>query len=387
MEGVIYGGGFLLFIILVLFFPIVAVVAESVFLIFAVIASEERVRKMKELFLAVDLVIIMAAVGLECLYLSISDVEFTADWQTQLYNGQRHAPICPYSLPTVISIVVLAFIGFTILGSVNVNKIPPLIPVLSMSAVYAGLIFSCVFTYQIIDTSNLLDYYFLLPPLVFLLMSVRVIYCVIREYKIPEEIPEGKKSHITGFSRSLLSDAWKWPLFAVIFMLPMLGLLFCILMLFGQAPDEAVRAFTETADFRLSKMTPPQNLYYDEHYLCTVAAGGDPCIVKPLRMGIRHGHKVIVNRQLCIANAFEQVLEERAPSFHRAVRGFYDTYGFPIAKHIRRKSTADLVYILMKPLEWIFLTVLYLTDVHPENRIAMQYTGADIKETGTDHGC
>ena len=28
-------------------------------------------------------------------------------------------------------------------------------------------------------------------------------------------------------------------------------------------------------------------------------------------MGVRHGHPVVVNRQLCIANAFEQVLEEK----------------------------------------------------------------------------
>ena len=27
----------------------------------------------------------------------------------------------------------------------------------------------------------------------------------------------------------------------------------------------------------------------------------------------------------------------------------------------------------MKPLEWIFLIVLYMTDPHPENRIATQY--------------
>ncbi len=27
----------------------------------------------------------------------------------------------------------------------------------------------------------------------------------------------------------------------------------------------------------------------------------------------------------------------------------------------------------MKPLEWLFLAVLYLTEVHPEDRIAVQY--------------
>ena len=148
-----------------------------------------------------------------------------------------------------------------------------------------------------------------------------------------------------------------------------------ILVLFGQAPDAVIKAWTETSDWNLSLKEAPQNIYYDEHYLCTVAAGGHKKVVKPIRTGVRHGHRVIVNRQLCIANAFEQVLEERTPHFHRIVRNFYDTYGFPVAKLIHSKYTADLVYFLMKPLEWIFLIVLYLVDVKPENRIAVQYMG------------
>ena len=72
-----------------------------------------------------------------------------------------------------------------------------------------------------------------------------------------------------------------------------------------------------------------------------------------------HGHEVVVNRQLCIANAFEEVIQEKTPRFHRAIRSFYDKYGFPVAKLIKHKWSADIVYILMKPLEWIFLIVLY----------------------------
>ncbi|MEE3497253.1 MAG: DUF6688 family protein, partial [Butyrivibrio sp.] len=123
-----------------------------------------------------------------------------------------------------------------------------------------------------------------------------------------------------------------------------------------------------------SQRVAPQNLYYDEHYLCTVAAGGHRKIVKPLRMGERHGHKVIVNRQLMIANAFENVLEEKTPKMHRLIRNFYDKYGFPIADYIRMNKVAcDITYIVMKPLEWLFLIVLYLVDVNPENRIVVQY--------------
>lgn len=90
-------------------------------------------------------------------------------------------------------------------------------------------------------------------------------------------------------------------------------------------------------------------------------------------MGERHGHQVVVNRQLQIANAFEQILEERFPRFHRTIRYLYDRYGYPISRHIHQPWQADLIYLLMKPAEWLFLVIIYLHDQQPENRIALQY--------------
>lgn len=164
--------------------------------------------------------------------------------------------------------------------------------------------------------------------------------------------------------------------------MPLLGILIAVLTLFGQAPDSIIQAWTETSDWTLSQQVAPQNIHMDMHYLCTVAAGGHKKVVKPLRVGKRHGHRVLVNRQLCIANAFEQLLEERIPRIHRVIRNSYDKYGYPIAKHIRSPYAADLVWFLMKPLEWFFLIVLYLFDRKPENRIAVQYPHAPLpKET------
>ena len=93
----------------------------------------------------------------------------------------------------------------------------------------------------------------------------------------------------------------------------------------------------------------------DAHYLCTVVLRGHEKLVRPTRMGLRREEKIVVNRQLCVANAFEQLLEERMPRFHRAVRKFYDTYGYPISRHIRTPLAADAVYLMMKPLEWLVI--------------------------------
>lgn len=112
---------------------------------------------------------------------------------------------------------------------------------------------------------------------------------------------------------------------------------------------------------------------YVGHYLCTVAAGGHRKLVRPERMGMRNGTAIVVNRQLAIANAFEELLQQKLPRFHRCVRRFYDYHGYPISKHITTPLWADVVYVLMKPLEWLFLAVLYTFDAHPEQRVAMQY--------------
>ncbi|MGL5592583.1 MAG: DUF6688 family protein, partial [Cetobacterium sp.] len=84
------------------------------------------------------------------------------------------------------------------------------------------------------------------------------------------------------------------------------------------------------------------------------------------------------NRFLCIANAFEQLIQERFPAFHKIIRGSCDKIGYPISRHINSKYSADLIYFLMKPLEWFFLVVLYTFDIKPENRIAVQYPHAEI---------
>ncbi len=364
-----------LIVFIILGTPVFLTMAEVVFLFRTMKKPETITGKKRTFWFIVDLAGIVLANIYIPIYLSLCDVVIEAGWDQQLHNSERHQPIFTGSLPTIITLCVLAVIGYCVLNLINVNKLPPLVPVLSMSALYLGVLVSIVFTFHVTNHSYV-DVFLLLPPVNYILMGIRSIYRIIRDYEPSPELMEKEEvSNVPAKIAALLSDAKKWPIIALVLMLPLLGILICILILFGQAPDAAIKAFTETADFRLSQKIPPQNLYVDEHYLCTVAAGGDKKVVKPLRMGIRHGHPVVVNRQLCIANAFEQILEERTPRFHRIVRSFYDKYGFPVAKLIKTKLMADIVYFIMKPLEWIFLAVLYLTDVNPENRIAMQYTG------------
>ena len=353
--------------------PVILTIQEA-----ALLWLVKKGKKVSKIMMAeLDLLVLILGIFYEgCYVLVAKQMELFADWDVQLANSAMHAAIYTKSLPTLIVVGILALAGYIFLMCASLENTPPLVAVLSISAMYLGTLEPILFAVQIFDGREPMDFYLWLLPVNCILVVARIVIQKVREWgEISMEKYKIEEEPFLSACDKLLNRAALWPVLALLLMFPLLGILIMILLLFGQAPDAVIRAWTETSDWRLSLKEAPQNIYYDEHYLCTVAAGGHRKIVRPIRRGIRHGHEVIVNRQLCIANAFEQVLEERTPRFHRMVRHFYDTYGFPVAKLIRSKYIADVIYFLMKPLEWLFLIVLYLVDVHPENRIAVQYMG------------
>ncbi|MDI1443838.1 DUF6688 family protein [Polyangium sp. 6x1] len=135
----------------------------------------------------------------------------------------------------------------------------------------------------------------------------------------------------------------------------------------------ALQVFTRTCDYTLSRL-PIEIIPGDCHYLCTVAARGHAWLVRPLRMGKRGGVPIVVNRQLAVANAFEDLLHERWPRFGRLARRTYDRLARPVCNHLRPAWVSDVVYLLMKPAEWVFYLVLVLLDPRsPETRIDRMY--------------
>ncbi|HCT7955177.1 TPA: hypothetical protein OT862_000083 [Enterococcus faecalis] len=292
---------------------------------------------------------------------------FKGDWQEVLINGATHNPIASEEQPVILWLIVIGLTGYFLLKFSKEKRLPPLVMVFAIAGTYIGIFVAAIWIVQL--SNHILVVIFLgLPAFNFILLALRT---------IKEQIVAWQGDHTrvekTGILAKVLMNSLNWWWLAFIFMLPILGIFLAVLILFGQRPDAMVRAWTETSDWALSQKISPPNVQVDEHYLCTVAACGHRNFVKPQRMGIHHNHQVVVNRQLCVANAFEQILEEKVPKTHRFIRKNYDTYGFPIAKKIHSPYVADLVYLMMKPAEYFFLLVLYLVDIKPENRIALQY--------------
>lgn len=160
------------------------------------------------------------------------------------------------------------------------------------------------------------------------------------------------------------------------FCIPLLTLLWVGLLLLGQEPDSFVRAFTETYKHGLSQLKCDYATCPDQHFLCTIASEGHSTLVQPLRFGERQGCRIKVNRQLLVANAFEEILAERHPVLHLFVRRHYNRFGRACRRgfqQLRFAWVADTMYVAMKPLEWIFVLVLYSLERQPENRISRQY--------------
>ena len=301
---------------------------------------------------------------LEAIFIFIvKDMTFY-EWNEPLINSQKHALIWSGAYPTFFTLAALTLLALIIYSYRDANSLSPLANVFCISGILGGVVLLLVFDNQLQVAS--FHTFFLL------IYSIYLLWVRIKEWQ-QDRTEMDYENRLLQWFHQLLNQSRNWPWLAVLVALPTLALVVLVLMLFGQQPDSMIKAWTNTADWAFSQKIPPQNLIIDEHYLCTVAAGGHEKVVKPQRMGIRHGHPVVVNRQLCIANAFEQVLEEKTPRFHRFLRRNYDRFGYPFAKHIKKKWAMDVIYYLMKPLEWIFLLVLYLVDRKPENRIAMQY--------------
>lgn len=261
-------------------------------------------------------------------------------------------------------------------------KLPPLTNVLYLCSILVGIAVNATALYHVsshdrsslhqIDNDGTL--FFIAAPAMSVLLGIFMLYKSIRDRRIAGQDLIYKNPILNRLNQFVIAKGM--PLMVLLFLLPVLFLCTLILLLFGQEPDGIVRAFTDTTLWRLSQQMHPPILQHEGHYLCTVAAKGNPGLVRPLAIGQRGGKPIIVNRQLQIANAFEEMIRVRYPRMHRKIRKFYDNYGYNLSLKINTSAASNAIYLLMKPLEWVFLVALYSACEKPEKLIARQYLNA-----------
>ena len=191
-----------------------------------------------------------------------TDINF-ADWTVTLYNTQKHTPIWTEGAPTILILAAVGILGYLFLSFTQIAKTPPLITVLEIAAMYIGMVQCILWIIQIIQW-NIIYLYLCLFPLNCILIGIKVIRQKVLEWQRghPDQMKCFKNRRIQWLNEKLRRSA-VWPAAAFLLMWPLLGIIICILLLFGQQPDSAIRAWTETSDWNLSLHTAPQNIYYD----------------------------------------------------------------------------------------------------------------------------
>lgn len=314
------------------------------------------------------------------LYVALYNLEFdtAGDWYEQIYEFQLHYSISSEFGWAAEVPAILGLLGLLALIFFEARKMTPLVSAFSIAGVVLLNVFQIALAMQL--AKNISSWALMLYVYHFNVFGISV-SAVNKQIKQQLEIFAKQNSEYKSRLYRLMSSAAGYSvlIFACLFFV--IAVLEIIFILTGQGADAPMKAFKDTADWTFSQQIPPPPKHYEGHYLCTVAAGGHKRVVKPLRYGTRHGATIIVNRQLCVANAFEDYIHEKLPRFHRVIRGAYDKYGYPISKHITTPRCADAVYILMKPLEWAFLVFLYMFDTKPEQRISRQYLYRGDSET------
>lgn len=268
-----------------------------------------------------------------------------------------------------------------ILVWINGNHLPPLTLSLALVFLLIGIILNLVILLQVsVHATETLMYYdgglgkwFFIPaPLFGICIAAYLLYTSVRT-DLNASIDRTYNNRLLQMLNRFLASRISNPFWILLLLFPVVFIVTLILRLFGQDTNALVKLFTDTATWRLSQQIHPPILDHHGHYLCTVAASGNPAVVKPLRMGQRSGRLIIVNRQLLIANAFEEMIQDLSPKLHQIIRTNYDKYGYNLSRKINSSALSNITYVLMKPLEWAFLLCLYLFCLHPEQKINRQY--------------
>ena len=308
---------------------------------------------------------IISIIIFPCLYLFGYD-EHTNDCCTQ------SATFSPEHILTIYTLIILCVISY-FLSTYKKKIISPIIEVLINSILLGGIVLNIFIAIQV---EKYIWLFGNLPIILLFIFELINNHKKISTYSLNFDFNSLTKIEQIAWKTLNSKLIFKIPILLVL-CLPLLTFISGFLMLFGQKPDSIIRAFTDTYKHTFSQLDYLcDNVSCGDHFLCSVAAKGHKEIVKPKRLGERGENEILCNRQLLIANAFEELIEDKFPHIHKYIRRNYNKVGNFIHRYygvFNRKYIADLVYLLMKPLEWFFLIILYTFDQNPENRIAKQY--------------
>lgn len=117
--------------------------------------------------------------------------------------------------------------------------------------------------------------------------------------------------------------------------------------LLGSLPFWAAGVFVSIQKYKSLPNTPP------DCFIVTAATHGHAGLVGPFTNAVHRNEIRQVNRQLLTFWRLENIWQLHAPRSHRLFRKIYNRIGPLIARRIRSPWLADMVYLMLKPAEWM----------------------------------
>jgi hypothetical protein len=122
-------------------------------------------------------------------------------------------------------------------------------------------------------------------------------------------------------------------------------------------------SFCSSIPFWIGSLIWSRRIYLDlpDHDPCfvvTAAMRGHSKLVGPFTEVRRNGQLRMANRQLITFWAFEHMWRQHLPLSHRCFRSLYNRLGPMVSRRIRSRFAADMIYLLLKPVEALGCLVL-----------------------------
>jgi len=333
---------------------------------------------------------ILEIIKIKYIFFVLFIISFLINFFASFFGSEYHMAIDPldgwyraFSEKHLLSLLIyeILFFASTIIVFIKRRNLPPLTLSICIIFIIVGITLNMLSIIQYLDFERILfwhnhniyrrnNVFGMFNCIINIIFSFTILIKIIRQESNIALHRQYKNRFLNKINTIIGTKCFLW---SIILFIPILTVITLILIIFGQEKDSIIKVWTETTTWTFSQKEHPPFLDHTGHYLCTIAACGHSHIVKPLRLGTRKGRIIIVNRQLMIANAYEDLLKRKFSKIHKVIRFVYDKYGYPISKYITNKYISDIIYFLMKPLEYLFLINLYLFELNPEKLISKQY--------------
>lgn len=148
-----------------------------------------------------------------------------------------HTPIASWSLPTALTILVLGVISYLILR-LHKKNLPPLVAIILLSSTVICSIYMLMFLIQVVFAHiGINELLLIVFPINYILCSIKLQIDIINRYKKEKQY----SNKILNKILSIIYNTENWPILSLVMAIPVLTIMICILILFGQRPDEMIR--------------------------------------------------------------------------------------------------------------------------------------------------